>query len=231
MFEVREIRAPCSRLQNGHRVSNAMAKVIFPEIAPAMARVDQAAKTLMVSAKNKTTTPKTTTKAETMSSGRRPNKSPVKVDISKLNCDEWYVDSGAMQHMTNRREWFSEYKPFTNPKSMDSAKNGVTLQALGSGRVAVQTYDGHNWNEHSFVDVWFCPDGALNLFSMKKAGQKGIDQDIRDNGSLWTLLKDKEPIAIAVSPLEGDLYRMAVSRRTREDVCCRRIGQYSTGMA
>ena len=126
-----------------------MAKAICPGIAPAVARLDQAAKTVMVSAKNKTTTPKTTTKAETMLSVRRPNKSPVKVDISTLNCDECYVDSSAMQHMTNRREWFSEYKPFTNPKSMDSTKKCVTLQALGSGRVAVQTYDGHNWNERS----------------------------------------------------------------------------------
>ena len=95
----------------------------------------------------------------------------------------------------------------------------------------VQTYYGHNWNERSFVDVWFCPDGALNLFSVKKAGQKGIDQDIRDNGSLWTFLKDGEPIAIAVSPGVGDLYRMAVSRRTREDVHCWWIGRYTPSLA
>ena len=41
--------------------------------------------TVMVSAKNKTTTNPTTPKTEKTSSGRRPNKSPVKIDISKLN--------------------------------------------------------------------------------------------------------------------------------------------------
>ena len=54
---------------------------------------------------------------------------------------------------------------------------------------------------------------------MKKAGQKGIDQNIRNNGKMWTFLKDGEPIAVAVSPREGNLYWMAVRVVLPERTC------------
>ena len=142
--------------------------------------------------------------------------------ITKMKCDEWFVDSGATHHITNRREWFTEYTPFKNPKMMDSAKNGVCFQALGSGSIQVTTYDGHSWKEQVFKDVWLCPEGALNLFSMKKAGQKGIDQYIWENGLQWIFHRDGETIAIAVSPGENNLYRMAVSHNTGKDLHCKR---------
>ena len=75
-----------------------------------------------------------------------------------------------------------------------------------------------SWNRYSFLDIWFCPDGALNLFSVKKADQKGIDQDIRNNGLMWTFL-DGKTITMAVS-VEGNLYQMAVIVAP-EDLCCR----------
>ena len=111
----------------------------------------------LMSAKTKKanpTTQKQKTKAETTPI-RKPMESPVMLDQTKVKCEDRYVDSGVMQHMTNRRDWFTEYKPFISPKSMDSAKNGITLQVLGSSRVVVQTYNGHTWNERSFLDVWF----------------------------------------------------------------------------
>ena len=82
------------------------------------------------------------------------------IDLKKMKCDDWYVDSGATQHMTNRTDWFMENKPFMSPKSMDSAKNGITHQAMISGHVVVQTFNGQTWNEHSFLDVWFLDDGC-----------------------------------------------------------------------
>ena len=85
--------------------------------------------------------------------------------------------------------------------------------------VQVQTYNGQTWIEWSFLDVWFRPDGALNLFSVKNAGQKGVDQDIRNDGKLCTILKDGEPIGMAVSPGKGNLYRMAVRVVVPERMC------------
>ena len=100
------------------------------------------------------------------------------IDLTKMKCNDWYIDSSATQDTTNRRDWFIEYKSFLSPKSMYSANNSIRLQAMGSGRLVVHTYNIHTWIEWSFLDIWFCPDGALNLYYVKKAGQKGIDQDI-----------------------------------------------------
>ena len=65
------------------------------------------------------------------------------IDMTKMKFNDWYVDSGAMQHMTNRRLVYGVY----------SAKNGITLQAMGPGHVVVQTFNEHTWNKHSFLDV------------------------------------------------------------------------------
>ena len=69
----------------------------------------------------------------------------------------------------------------------------------------------------TFLDVWFWPNWALNLFSLKKTDQD-TDQDIRNNGKMWTFLRDGEPIALAVSR-EGDLYWMVVRVVIPERTC------------
>ena len=70
--------------------------------------------------------PQPKTKYKTTPS-RRSMTSPTMTDLTKMKCDYWYVDRGVTQHITNRLDWFTECKPFMSPKSMDCAKNGVTL--------------------------------------------------------------------------------------------------------
>src|SRR4051794_20266863 len=40
---------------------------------------------------------------------------PVAFKVTELERD-WYVDSGTTQHLTSRREWFTEYKSLEIPK-------------------------------------------------------------------------------------------------------------------
>lgn len=145
--------------------------------------------------------------------------SDLSANIDMSECDEWFIDSGATHHVTNRRDWFVSYKPFDTPKKMDSAKNNVHIKAFGSGRINVETFDGRRWTRRYFDDVWYCPDGACNLFSVRKAGEKGIDQSIKNDGKLWLFYRNNIPIAVALSESKNELYRLAVKVIQQEKSC------------
>uniref|UniRef100_V9ICD9 Gag-Pol n=1 Tax=Apis cerana TaxID=7461 RepID=V9ICD9_APICE len=46
--------------------------------------------------------------------------------------DVWHIDSGATEHMSNRREWFSSYKKFDTVENIKIG-DGKYIQAIGSG--------------------------------------------------------------------------------------------------
>lgn len=139
-----------------------------------------------------------------------PEMSDLSVNVDISLCDEWYIDSGATHHVTNRRDWYVSYNPFDTPRKMDSAKNNVHIKAFGSGRIDVEAFDGKRWIRRYFEDVWYCPDAACNLFSVRKAGEKGIDQSIKNDGKIWLFYRNNIPIAVALSESNNELYRLAV---------------------
>ena len=56
--------------------------------------------------------------------------------------DDWYVDSGASQHMDPDKEDFENYKEFETPLKVNLADDSYLL-ALGSGDVCVRLYDSN----------------------------------------------------------------------------------------
>lgn len=66
----------------------------------------------------------------------------VKEDFDLNKCDDWLVDRGASHHITNGRNWFATYTPFDQHKIMDSARQGVHIQAMGCWRIDVMVYNG-----------------------------------------------------------------------------------------
>ncbi|KAJ8868410.1 hypothetical protein PR048_029926, partial [Dryococelus australis] len=117
------------------------------------------------------------------------------IKLDGLDCDEWLIDSGASHHVTNRRDWYVTFSYFNFPKKTSCAHQGVQIDAIGRGRINVKNFGGYSWSVKYFEDIWYCPDNKCSLFSVCKAGNKGIDKSINNNGKIWTFSKDKRVMA------------------------------------
>jgi hypothetical protein len=61
-------------------------------------------------------------------------------DVLEVNCDKvnWYVDNGATNHITNCKDVFVQYEPFTEEQLVKTA-NGDTMRAEGKGLINAET--------------------------------------------------------------------------------------------
>ena len=62
----------------------------------------------------------------------------------ETSSDAWHIDSGATEHMSNRREWFSSYKKFDTIENIKIG-DGKYLQAIGSGDIDILAFNGKGW--------------------------------------------------------------------------------------
>lgn len=61
--------------------------------------------------------------------------------LSQKNKNDWYLDSGASNHMTSQRNWFASYEEFHEPISINLG-NAVQITALGKGKIWVLAHIG-----------------------------------------------------------------------------------------
>lgn len=99
--------------------------------------------------------------------------SEVALMAESSDTQDWVIDSGASDHMTNRREWFSEYKTLEKPIPVRIG-NGDTIFAHGIGEINVLMFDKSNWVNGHLVNVLYVPDIRINLFSSACALDKGL---------------------------------------------------------
>lgn len=59
-----------------------------------------------------------------------------KVYKIETNSMDWWIDNGAMKHVTNRPNMFIEFREFKTPCDIRTAKE-ETLKALGQGTIQV----------------------------------------------------------------------------------------------
>lgn len=94
------------------------------------------------------------------------------LESTTLKDEGWYVDSGASDHMCNRREWFTDYKIFKQPRRI-RVGNGAIILAYGFGDIYVEAFDGKMWRSKYLSNVLYVPDIKLNLFSTSVCLDKG----------------------------------------------------------
>lgn len=87
-----------------------------------------------------------------------------------VTADNWILDSGASHHMTNRKDWFCDFK--AESSEIIIAK-GV-MKGVGRGAIAIQHFDGKSWNSGRLLDVVYVPELAKNLFSLNHALDQGL---------------------------------------------------------
>lgn len=95
--------------------------------------------------------------------------------------DEWYMDSGATDHMSNNRSWFNTYNEFQEALPVRIG-DGKRIFAKGSGDINILAFDEVEWKKKHLSNVLYVPELKYNLFSLGAALDKGMTH--RSNNSL-----------------------------------------------
>lgn len=106
----------------------------------------------------------------------------------------WIIDSGASDHMSKRRDWFSTFEEFAEPLKI-AVGDGKTITACGRGNINIITYANDKEMSTIMHDVLFVPGIVYNLFSVTCAGKRGVDCLITNNGTQCILKRENEIVA------------------------------------
>lgn len=117
---------------------------------------------------------------------------------------QWLVDTGASQHMCRDRNLFTTYHPITNKSVI--VGNGIAISVHGSGKVALQAFDGRRWIDTTIDNVLYVPELKTNLFAVNCVTDRGYEISINNN--TCKLLKQNKVCAVAHR--SGDMYFMDV---------------------
>jgi len=83
------------------------------------------------------------------------------------------VDSGASDHMTSRKEWFTNYELFETQLPVRIG-DGKYIMAIDKGNINVQAKIGNKWVDSHLSNVLHVPELKVNLFSCGACLNKGI---------------------------------------------------------
>jgi gag-polypeptide of LTR copia-type len=87
---------------------------------------------------------------------------------SSVTPDNWFVDNGATCHLTVRRDMLSDFKPFSELKSLQVA-DGNRVEA---GTAYLNAADSGQQHVVELNNVWYVPKLSRNLFSVLAAKDK-----------------------------------------------------------
>lgn len=116
----------------------------------------------------------------------------------------WWMDSGASDHMSYKREWFVEYERFDQPFPVRIG-NGKKIFAYGKGCINILSLVNGKWYEKHLENVLYVPDIHVNLFSVITALDKGLT--LEANNRTCKFLKNNETVGMASR--EQGLFQMS----------------------
>lgn len=136
-------------------------------------------------------------------------------DKPRPDADQFVYDDGSEAHVVNRLEYFKpgEYKPFDEPRGLESINGG---QAHGVGCVQVISVIKGQKIPFNLKNVLYIPTSPINIFSEGAA---------LDNGLKRTIGEDEHYHYKGCTAPNGD--RIVTARRPRT---LRRNGHYLTSM-
>lgn len=92
---------------------------------------------------------------------------------AELKNDAWIMDTGATDHITLHREYFSSYKEFTTPVKVYIGDNSF-MNAVGCGTIRLEAEVNGEWLSCHMENVLYVPGARRNLFSVTSA----LDKDL-----------------------------------------------------
>lgn len=130
--------------------------------------------------------------------------SQCKLSYSNHNQKEivFLLDSGATDHIVNMRDVFSEYTELPSPLKINVAKDGVSIQAYGRGKINVTTNLGI---QGTIEEVLYSPEVLYNLLSVNRIQQAGM-VIVFDNVGVHIYKENK---CIMSGTIYNNLYKMS----------------------
>ena len=145
---------------------------------------------------------------------------------ASLKSDEWYVDSGASNHLTGRREYFTTFEPM-EPRKVYLG-DSTFHEAVGKGSIDITIKKGCNI---TLNEVLYVPNMTKNLLSVASITKNGFKLEFGRNDCVVTTQSGK---AIARAVKENNLYRLdtngklyaniAVTRKDDVELWHQRLG-------
>ena len=102
------------------------------------------------------------------------------IDHNLRQCDGWWIDSGASQHMTFDKKGMHKYVAFKDPLKVELADNSIVL-AYGQGHIHVSVYDGAEKVKLLLTDVLYVPKIRYKLVSLPEMTEKGACVQFKGN--------------------------------------------------
>lgn len=129
--------------------------------------------------------------------------------------DVWLQDCAATEHMSSRRELFTNFSLLKVPMVI-TIGDGTNLEATGIGDVELEAFDGTSWSEVVLKNVLYVPKMPFNLFSVGSVLNKGYTQFANLDKSEFS---DADGIVRLIAVREDKIWKMQLRNNSSEDVC------------
>jgi hypothetical protein len=86
----------------------------------------------------------------------------------------WYADTGASEHMTDRRDWFSYLKEYQSGQHSVMVADDHSLPVQGKGDINIERTVNGITRPGILKNVLYIPDLKRNLFSIGQATELGL---------------------------------------------------------
>lgn len=113
---------------------------------------------------------------------------------------DWFLDSGASDHMCNQIDWYVTYEAFDTQTPVCIGDGGC-IEAYGKGNINIDMFNRNDWIRNHLVDVLYVPKLKYNLFSVDAALDKGLEMQ-----STNIACKTKDGRVIATGVRKGKMY-------------------------
>lgn len=135
--------------------------------------------------------------------------------------DDWIVDSGASDHMCHDEKHFFKYEKL-NPVKNIMIGDGTMMEAVGSGLVKLEAFNGQEWIKTTINNVLHVPKMAANLFSVGAATSKGYKVMINNDQCDFV----KENKVGAIGRKENKIFKMCF----RYDISYANMGYFNESL-
>ncbi|UYV80412.1 hypothetical protein LAZ67_19000134, partial [Cordylochernes scorpioides] len=126
--------------------------------------------------------------------------------LTALSCaipdNSWVIDSGAIHHVCNKREWFTNFQGITSDPILRASG---TTRAEGCGDIKFKAYVGKHHVDLKLCNVLYVPDVRQNLLSVSRMKNKG---KIVNFANRRAQVFDSENRIVAIAHDENGLYVM-----------------------
>ena len=120
------------------------------------------------------------------------------------SASQWYIDSGASQHMTNSKASMVHYQEFSSPELVRMGNN-YEVKAYGKGNIWIEVKAEGVYKPAELVDVLYVPALGKNLFSVSAVTKRG-NTVLFEKGKCTIL--NSSGVEVGSGKLQGKLFSL-----------------------